>query len=271
MHKSRIRSSSSIVVNSTAYFILSYLVIYFLQQLFIAIVALHFDIKTAIHINYIAFLISSARWTFDSVKVIYSVSVVFSILTSITCLVIYIRTIEFDGLLKLFFLWGFIHSINNFIGGLLVGAFSGEGPGYVFSYLYMSETSKLFIALFGIFSLLVIGSFLVKPMLFSANSYYNEQQPGIRLRFIIHQFYLPFLLGNIILSIVRFPMKGYDMMLVASSVLIIVPLFFRALSFSEFYFDQDQKDINISWRVVLVTLLVLITMRVGLQYGLHIS
>jgi hypothetical protein len=271
MQNNRIRSSSRIVINSTAYFILAYLVIYFLQQLTTALVALHFDINTAIHINYIDFLIRSDRWTFDSVKVIYSVSVVFSLIISIICLIIYIRTIQFDGLLRLFFLWGFIHSINNFIGGILVGALSGEGPGYVLSYVYMSDTAKLFIALLGIFSLLGIGSFMVKPMLFSANSYYNEQQPGIRLRFIANQFYLPFLLGNIILIVTRFPMKGYELMLISSSVLLLLPIYFRASSYPEFYFDENKKEINVSWRIVLVTLLVLIWMRIGLQYGLRIS
>lgn len=267
----RIRSSSSIAINSTAYFVLSYLIIYFLQQLSTALVALHFDINTAIHINYIDFLIRSDSWTFDSVKVIYSVSVVFALIISIPCLIVYIRTIEFDGLLRLFFLWGFIHSINNFIGGILVGALSGEGPGYVLSYVYMSDTAKLFIALIGIFSLLGIGAAMVKPMLFSGNSYYNVQQPGMRLRFITNQFYLPFILGNIILTIARFPVKGYDLMLIASSVLLLLPIFFMASSFPEFYFDENPKEIRISWRIVLVTTIALIVMRIGLQYGLRIS
>jgi len=267
----RIQTSSSIVINSTAYFILSYLLIYFLQQLTTALVALHFDIKTSIHINYIDFLIRSDSWTFDSVKVIYSVSVVFSLIISIICLIIYIRTIEFDGLLRLFFLWGFIHSINSFIGGILVGALSGEGPGYVLSYVYMSDTAKLFIALLGIFSLLGVGASMVKPMLFSGNSYYNTQQPGVRLRFITQQFYLPFLFGNTILSIARFPVRGYELMLIGSSVLLLLPLFFMASTFTEFYFDENPKEISVNWRIVFVTLLALVVMRFGLQYGLRIS
>jgi hypothetical protein len=267
----RIKSSSGIVINSTAYFVLSYLVIYFLQQLCTALVALHFDINTSIHINYIDFLIRSDSWTFDSVKVIYSVGVVFSLIISIPCLIIYIRTIEFDGLLRLFFLWGFIHSINSFIGGILVGALSGEGPGYVLSYVYMSDTAKLFIALIGIFSLLGIGAAMVKPMLFSGNSYYNTQQPGVRLRFIFHQFYFPFLLGNAILTIARFPVSGYELMLIASSVLLLMPIFFMASSFTEFYFDESPKEIKVSWRIVMATVIILIVMRIGLQYGLRIS
>jgi hypothetical protein len=270
MQKISIKESSCIVINSTAYFILSYVVIYFLQQLATALTALHFDISSVIHFNVIEFLIRGDDWTFDSVKIVFSVAVVFSLISALVCLIIYLKTIEFDGLLRLFFLWGFLHSLNNVIGGILIGAFIGEGPGYVLSYIYMTDTSKLFLALFGIFFLLGIGSAMVRPMLMTANSYYNNQVPDARFTFINHQFFLPFLIGNAILVLVKLPVQTFEVLLIAPFVLLLLPLFFLVKTFPEFYFDENPKKIVIDWRLLLVSIGLFLFEVIGLHHGLRI-
>jgi hypothetical protein len=271
MQKTSVRESSSIVVNSTAYFILSYLVIYFLQQLITALVALHFEIDSVIHFNYIDFLIRGDDWTFDSVKIVYSVSVVFSMIAALVCIIIYLRTIEFDGLLRLFFLWGFLHSINNVIGGILIGAFIGEGPGYVLAYIYMTDTSKLFLALFGIFFLLGIGSAMVRPMLLTANSYYNSQRPEMRFAFVRRQFLMPFIIGNTILVIAKLPIETFEFLLIAPFFVLLLPLFFLSGSFPEIYFDENPKERTIHWKLIIFTLMILLVVIIALREGLRIS
>jgi hypothetical protein len=271
MQKLNLRESSSIAINSTAYFIISYIIIYFLQQLFTALTALHFEIDSVIHFNNIDFLIRGDDWTFDSVKIVFSVSVVFSLISALVCLIIYLRTIKFDGLLRLLFLWGFLHSINNVIGGILIGAFIGEGPGYVLAYIYMTDTSKLFLALFGIFFLLGIGSAMVRPMLYTANSYYNHQKPDSRFDFIGRQFLLPFVIGNAILIIAKLPMQTFEILLIAPFLVLLLPLYFLSHSFPEFYFDENPKMISINWRLLFVSSALLLSAIIGLKQGLRIS
>jgi hypothetical protein len=271
MQKSGVWESSSIVVNSTAYFILSYIIIYFFQQLLTALTALHFDIDSVIHFNNIDFLVRGDDWTFDSVKVVFSVSVVFSLISALVCLIIYLRTIEFDGLLRLLFLWGFLHSINNVIGGILIGAFIGEGPGYVLAYIYMTDTSKLFLALFGIFFLLGIGSAMVRPMLFTANSYYNSQKPDGRFAFIGKQFILPFFIGSGILVLAKLPMQSFEALLMAPFLILLLPLLFLSKSFPEFYFDENIKKTSVNWKFLILTIGLFVLMAIGLREGLRIS
>jgi hypothetical protein len=271
MHKINVRESSSIVINSTAYFVLAYIVIYFLQQLITALTALHFDIDSVIHFNYIDFLVRGDDWTFDSVKIVFSVAVVFSLISALVCLIVYLRTLEFDGLLRLFFLWGFLHSINYVIGGILIGAFIGEGPGYVLAYIYMTDTSNLFLALFAIFFLLGIGSAMVKPMLFTANSYYNNQIPEARFAFIRSQFFIPFFFGNVILAVAKFPMKTFEVLLLAPFFLLLLPLLFLSGSFPEFYFDEKPKKSVIDWRLVIFSAGLFLIVVIGLREGLRIS
>jgi hypothetical protein len=271
MKKFNFIESSSIVVNSTAYFILSYLVIYFLQQLITALTALHFDIDSVIHFNYLDFLVRGDDWTFDSVKIVFSVAIIFSLISALICLIIYLRTLEFDGLLRLFFLWGFLHSINNVIGGILIGAFIGEGPGYVLSYIYMTDTSKLFLALFAIFFLLGIGSAMVKSMLFTANSYYNNQRPEERFTFNRRQFFQPFIIGNILLAAAKFPMTNFEILLIAPFFLLLFPLLFLSRSFPEFYFDENPKKALIDWKLLFVSIGFFLIVVIGLRKGLRIS
>jgi len=271
MQSIKVQKSSCIVVNSTAYFILSYLVIYFLQELATALTALHFDISSVIHLNTIDFLVRGDDWTFDSVKIVFSVSVVFSLISALVCLIIYLRTIEFDGLLRLFFLWGFLHSINNVIGGILIGAFIGEGPGYVLAYVYMTDTAKLFLALFGIFFLLGIGSAMVRPMLMTANSYFNNQGPDARFSFINQQFFLPFIIGNAILVIAKLPMQTFEVLLIAPFVLLLLPLLFLSGSFPEFYFDEYPKKTVLDWRLLFVSIGLFLIAVISLREGLRIS
>jgi hypothetical protein len=271
MRKYSLKTSSSIVINSTAYFIVSYIVIYFLQQLATSLTALHFDISSVIRFNNIEFLVRGDDWTFDSVKVVFSASVVLSMITALVCLIVFLKTIEFDGLLRLFFLWGFLHSINNVIGGILIGAFIGEGPGYVLAYIYMTDTSKLFLALFGIFFLLGIGTSMVRPMLLTANSYFNNQGPNSRFAFINHQFLYPFIIGNTILVLVKIPIQTFEVLLIAPFLLLLLPLLFVARSYPEIYFDENEKKVVIDWRLFLISVSLFVLTVLGLRAGLRIS
>ena len=271
MQKFSLKVSSSIVVNSTAYFILSYIVIYFLQQLITALTALHFDIDSVIHFNEIDFLIRGDDWTFDAVKFVFSVAVGFSLISAFVCLNVYLITLDFDGMLRLFFLWGFLHSINNVIGGILIGAFIGEGPGYVLSYIYMTDTSNLFIALFGVFFLLGIGTAMAKPMLFTANSYYNSQRPEVRFAFTMQQFILPFIIGNTLLIIAKTPIVSFEILLMAPFFLLLLPVLFLSWSFTEFYFDENPKKIVINWTLFFISISFFLLIAIGLHKGLRIS
>ena len=167
------RESTIIIINSTAYYLLSYLLVYLVFQFFTLLASQIFSIPNTLYYNRIAYNVKPEAWTFDSVQVIYSSGCVGLFLLSIFFLVFVIRTIEFDGLLRTLFFWGFTHSISMLIGSFIIGAFNFEGIGIVMSYLYLTDTTKMVILFSGLIVLFAVGMAMVKPMLFLANSYYN--------------------------------------------------------------------------------------------------
>jgi len=263
--------SLSIIVNSTAYCLISYLTVYMLFQLTTIIASSAFDIPNTLFYNKIWFNIRPESWTFDSVKVIYSSGNVILFLISVTFLVVIVKALEFNGLLRLFFIWGFIHAISMLFGSFVMGSFNFEGFGIVLAYLYLGDTIKMMLLFIGLIVILAIGMAMVKPMLFTANTYYNFLSPEMRPAFRRDQFVLPFVLSTFILLAVKFPLSLYDTLILFIPVFILMPLFWGIGKYPVFYFEEDKKEINISFRVVFITIIAFILFRIILGKGINIG
>lgn len=265
------RKSLNIIINSTAFYLLAYMTIFMLFQFTTIIASNIFDIPNTLYHNRISFNVRPEAWTFDSVKVIYSSGNVILFLISISFLVVVIKAIEFDGLLRLFFIWGFIQSISMLLGSFILGAFNFEGFGIVLSYLYLADTAKMLLLFAGLLLLLAIGMALVKAMLFSANTYYNFLSPEMRPLFRRDQFVFPFILSTVILLIIKYPLSLYETLMLIVPAFILLPLYWGIGRFPVFYFEETPKTIKISYKLVLVTLIIYILYRVVLGIGVDIG
>jgi hypothetical protein len=261
----KITKNISITINSTALFLLSYLLVFFIHQAFTIISALIFSIPVEIDYTKIGFIIYKYAWTFDSVKIIYSTGPIICMILSIFMLVIAVRFREFDGHLKMFFLWGFVHSINLFLGSILSGALLGEGFGHVLIWMFMPDTGKMILTLLAIFSLAGIGFGISKLFLLSGNTYYNKQEPSDRPIFILHQVILPFVIGTIIIILFRFPLNYYEILRLLTPVIILLPVFLNSSGFPVFFFDENPKSIKISSSLLAAAIIILVLYRIGLN------
>ena len=265
------RDSLSIIVNSTAYNLLAYLAVYLLFQFTTIIASNIFDIPNTLFYNKISFNVRPDAWTFDAVKVIYSSGNVIMFLVFISFLVVIIKALEYNGLLRLFFIWGFIHSISMLFGSFIVGAFNFEGFGIVLSYLYLSDTAKMLLLFAGLIILLGIGMGMVKVFLFSANSYFNFLSPQMRPTFRRDQFILPFVISTLILMVIKYPLSIYETLIMIMPMFILMPLYWGIGRYPVFYFEETTKIIQISYRLVFITLGILVIYRVVLGIGINIG
>ena len=261
----KLTNNLSITINSTALYLLSYLFVFFIHQLFTILSALIFSIPVEIDYTKVSFLIYRYAWTFDSVKIIYSTGPVICMILSIFMLVVAVRFKEYDGLLKMFFLWGFIHSINLFLGSALAGALLGEGFGHVLIWMLMPDTGKMIITLLGLFSLAAVGFAITRLFLLSANSYFNKQEPSDRPVFLFHQVLLPFLLGTLIIAAFRFPLNYYESLRLITPLMVILPAFLNSAGFPVFFFDEDPRKIKISSSLIAAAIIILVIYRIGLH------
>jgi len=270
--KLNIKTKNSIIfANSLAYYLLSYFAIFTIQQFTTGLTSVAFDIPVSLFNNRIGFNVKPDAWTFDSVKVIFSSANLVLFLLSITFLVIYLKALEFDGMLRLFFLWGFVQSISTLIGSAIIGAFSFEGFGIVMSYLYLQDTAKMIILFFGIFLLLAIGMMMVKPILFSANIYFQSLIPEVRPTFRMVQFVLPFLIGNTVILAFKYPTSLYETLILFIPVFVLFPLFWGIKTYPTFYFEEMPKKIILNYRVLILTILFIIILRFVFGRGINLG
>jgi hypothetical protein len=265
------RESINIIINSTAFYLLSYLVVYLLFQLTTIIASSIFDIPNTLYYNRIGFNVRPEAWTFDSVKVIFSSGNIVLFLISISFLVVIIKALEYNGLLRLFFIWGFIHSISMLLGSFVIGAFNFEGFGIVLSYLYLADTAKMLLLFSGLLLLIAIGMAMVKPLLFSANIYYNFLSPEMRPTFRRDQFILPYLLSTLSLFAIKFPLTLYETIMLVIPIFILLPLFWGITRYPVFYFEEEEKSQKISFRLVVITAGIYFLYRMVLKGGINIG
>jgi len=230
-----------------------------------------FDIPNTLHYNKIGFNVIPEAWTFDAVKVIYSSGNILLFLISVSFLVLIIKALAYNGFLRLFLLWGFIHSISMLFGSFIIGAFNFEGFGIVLSYLYLADTAKMLLLFTGLLLLIGIGMAMVKAFLFSANIYFNFLSPEMRPAFRRDQFILPYIISTLFLLVIKYPLSLYESLILFIPIFVLLPLFWGIGRYPIFYFEETEKSIRISFRLVFITLGLYTVYRVVLGTGINIG
>ncbi len=265
------RKSLNIIINSTAFYMLSYLVVLLLFQFTTSVASDIFNISTTLYYNKMSFNAMPDSWTFDAVKVIYTSGNIILFLVSISFLVIIIKAMEFNGLLRLFFLWGFVHSVSMLFGSFIIGAFNFEGFGIVLSYLYLADTAKMLLLFIGLLILIAIGMAMVKAFLFSANIYFQFLSPKMRPAFRRDQFIIPYIISTFFLQIIKYPLSLYETLILFIPFFILMPLYWGIGRYPVFYFEEVEKEIKISKRLVLITVAAYTLYRIVLGIGINIG
>lgn len=258
------------MINSVSTQLLAFILLFIIHRITTAILSLIYHIPTIIFTNRTVFIASPELWTFDSVKIIFSSGIIAIFIWSVIIMVFFLRTIEHNGLIRSFMLWSFLLGISYTFGSFILGAFLYEGTGYIFAWLYLTETIKMLILFGGILLLLIIGTLMSRSMLFTANSYFNYLAPEIRNTFIKWQFIYPFIISVIILLIARIPLTLYESLLMITPIFTLIPLYWSVERHSVFYFEEGKKPHQINFYLVVSVTGILIIYETIFSIGLRI-
>jgi len=258
--------------NSTVLFVLAYLVLYLIYQGITVIAASFFSYPTIVYYYDIYFNISQEAWYHDSVKTIFSSGPVVNFVIGITFLIIYSNIREAAGPFKLFFLWGFLHSVNMLFGALLIGTLFETGVGHVISWMYIMDTGKVLYSIISIFILVIAGIISARHFLISGNTYYNEINNENRTSFILAQVLVPYLAGNLFLVLLRQPhFVFYDTFIVLALIISLLPVLVIFRSYNELYFEEEEKKPHMTWVGLVILAAVILFFRgvlaIGLRFG----
>jgi hypothetical protein len=279
-NKDKRNSFFMITFNSTVMFIFSYLVIYIIGQTATVITALTFKYKVILFYFKVYYNIDSSLWTADSVKIIYSAKPVIGLITAIVFMILYSTRRDSLKNSKVFYLWGTVHGSVMFFGSLLMGTMLNKDFGWVIAYMYYRDTGKMVYSIISIFGLVTIGGFLARSFLFSGNSYFNFITRSENKYFVACQVIWPTLIGTFLQILASLPNNEYFMpddeviykiLKLLTVFVLIIPLIISFRSINEVFFDEEPRKIRLDWKFLLITVVLIITMRLSLQNGLPLG
>ncbi|MEE4256129.1 MAG: MAP7 domain-containing protein [Bacteroidales bacterium] len=261
-----------ITTHSTLFFVAAYILVFAIMLFTSAISGVFFDYSSIVYYYEVLWIVKPEEWFGDSVKMIYSSGPIISSIIAVFATIIfsYIRTER--GLGKLFIMWFFIHAYNAFFGSLLIGSLFGRGFGYAIIWSFISDTEKVIYSIISITALFLLGVFITRSFLISANSYYPKLKKRYQQFFIWAQVILPFILGNIFIGILMFPkMLWYDMTVALCLGIAILPVAVGYRFYPSLYFEEDQIRPRFLLRPIIFALAFLLIYRLVLEFGIKIG
>jgi len=265
------RNFWAIAVNSTVAYLLASIIVFYINHVMTIIGAALFGFDLSFDFNSIYYHIESYEWTADSVKLIFSVGPLMVLFAGIVSIILFSKLSEETARIKILFLWIALISFNYFFGGLLIGNLFRNGVGHVFNWMYLKDTEKMAIALFGLFSLVTIALLMARPVAMSTNSYVNKLNESNFPFLITAQIIVPFILGEILslayhLPIILFQEKYSWISLAVILAIIII----RINNFNTIFFDEEERKIRPAWIPILFTVIIIAALRILLNHQILI-
>jgi hypothetical protein len=268
-NRQQIKELLIICIHSTLLFTAAYLLIFLISLLTSAIAGVFFDYRSIVYFNEVFWLVKQDQWYGDAVKMIYSSGPIVAGIIAVFLAIIFTYIHTDKNLTKVFFLWSFIHGFNAFFGSLLIGSIFGKGFGYAIIWSYISDTEKVIYTIISIMALILLGVFTTKSFLISANTYFPELEKNRQRPFIWAQVILPFLLGNILITLVMLPkLLFYEMAVSLALLITIIPIAIAFRYYPALYFEKGIIRIRLSKKVVFYVLAFIFLYRAVLGIGI---
>jgi hypothetical protein len=197
------------LLQSTTYFILSFLLVYIIYQLVTIAVAQSFNIPTIWYYYRVKFPLFSGSqlYTRSALISIFASGPVFSLGLAFVFLKLYFNRRITNQNLKLFYLWGFINGVNMFFGSYIAGFITRTEFIYASEWIFMSsmfDVEEIVFTFIAITILLLIGR-LVTPLFLLTSGSATLISPKFRLYYILSRIFIPWAIGVMIFFLMTNP------------------------------------------------------------------
>jgi len=261
----------TITLNSTMIFITTYILTYLFYWLTCMLVASFYGLDSILYYYDLQFNDHSPLWNRLNILVVTGVPPFLCLGLALFLIQVVFKVNRFAGLQKLFILWSAYHLFNHFFGAFPSGIVTDEGFGYVAAWLYLNTAFKFMFSLISLFILAVIGHLTTKHVLETSDSMHRIKGDH-RLSFIFYQMALPWLIGTVIMLILREPKNfdyPYETLMFFSMAFIVFPAFFNAKVKAEPNLLKSKKKRRINYGYITMTVMLLLFLRLVLDIGLH--
>lgn len=269
IYTANIANSIIHILNSLVSFLVAYLMVYLLYQLIVLITASFYDIDSILYYHKLVFNDHSNLW--DPLNIIFIT--ISGPLNSLFLGFLFYNYFYFRAKsyprLRLFFLWSGLLFFAHFFAAFISGIATNKGFGYVPLWLFWNEFTKFFFAFVALVAMVLVGYYSASRFQSTTNNLYRIQKQN-RALFYLHQVFIPYLLGFLIIYLVKIPNNfAYDTLILTFSAAIFGAVFFNINAKAPPYFVLQSNVASINWILLLLAILSLYSYRVYLEEGLH--
>lgn len=261
---------AAILINSTAIYVLSYLLMHVVVQFSEIMVAYRFTIPTIWTPSKIYFRIQDPDWRRSAVILTYATG---QFLCAILAFIFFLRLQgEQDkrGLKKSFFVWLVLHGCNQFFAAMAADNFLREGFWYSPRWLFWHSNIPA-VGLGFLFAnlCLVIGYKLSLPFLKTCDSIKLIRLPN-RMLLIWTMIFAPWLFGTLLINLTKFPvMTPLEHSHQLSVLLLLIPLAVGC-RFQMYEMTVERpKAVRLSGKLVVWAIVGMIAFRAVLHNGIY--
>ena len=261
----------TITLNSVFVFILTYILVYLFYWLTSMLVASFYGLDSTLYFYDLKFNNHSQLWNRFNILLVTGIPPFFCLFLGLFLYKVLFKNKRFVGLQKLFILWCAFHLFNHFFGAFPSGIITDEGFGYVAAWMYLNTAYKFMFSLISLFALGTIGYFSAKHLLETSDSLHRIKADN-RLSFILYQMAIPWLIGTIIMLLIRIPHNfdyPYETLMFFSAVFFVIPPFFNEKVKPKLNLLKVKKRRNINFGYLFMMLVLLAFLRIMLGIGLH--
>jgi hypothetical protein len=266
------------ILNSLGLFLLSYLFIYLLYQSATIAIASVYGIDSVLYYYEVYFPIgnTSSLWTKTNIIAITLIGpLVCGSLSVLLFRIIQAKRID-NHILRLFLLWVAFQGAAHFLGAFVAGIITNLGFGYVANWMFMNVFFKILVSLVFLFVLSLSGYYSTNAAM--SNLPHGKRKYENRVGAMLSTYIIPWLLGTLLLFVVRIPDKtpqheyinAYDTIILASMVFAIMPMIFRRHLLK---YSGKIRGKTVSFTkgslVLLMAAIILIVFRLVLSPGIH--
>lgn len=261
-----------ITINSTACYLLAYVVMLSVNQFGTAIVAsVIFYIKTVVYYNKLDFRVGLNYWNTKNVVGTFLSGPLICFAVGIIMARFYRYTKKLPGWSKVFFLWAYLHAFNLFFGAYVSGVITHTGFRYVSNYMAVPEKAEFAIAFVCVVAMFIFGYFSTKQFL-QASVSQSLIHRHARGRYILCMVIIPWMLGSILLAITKAPRITMNELIVYLMIFtVVVPVSIIQRNIGEVNLVKQTKAVGFDWVFIAIAGGSLVVYRIMLENGFTVG
>ncbi len=250
-----------ILANSTAYYLLSWIVVVYTNNLFSVFLIRMRGFRSSF--EYFGITVRDWNWLMKDMGIIYILTAVFPLLLALMFNTLYRLKILFFKKIRLFYLWGFIMSMVWFFGNLIVGGFFNFGYAPLIRMIHPMAGPA--IGVFAMVGLMLLGNVSQFKVMVSSAKYYKYLDNELYPLFINYQILFPSILGMFFIFIFKVPQHDYynylDFMVLGSILLFVAGLYADVMFLPSQRYNYAPNEVLLFKKIVIAAIVLLFAAR----------